>query len=133
MGKDVWAVAVLMFLILIGMGTSSAKTAMATELFESGLFALCTPMSMDFAIASQPEMQTATGLTEKAIANTVEARLRAARLFGPTLEQFKDKDQYLFIGVNVVGDAFSIGMELRRYLEDLGYGFGGLPPFGLRE
>ena len=81
---------------------------------------------MDFVVESLgSEGSERTGLTRKAIENAVEARLRAARLFTPTAEQLNDKEQYLYINVNIIGHAFSVDVRLTRYLNDLGYGFGG--------
>ena len=81
---------------------------------------------MDFLVESLgPEGSQRTGLTRKAIENAVEARLRAARLFAPTAAQTTNKEQYLYINVNIIGLAFSINVELNRYLKNLGYGFGG--------
>ena len=125
------ATIVAAFMLVVGTVASSATTAtkaeneaIEAERERIQLYTACAPM--DFLVESlDPEGSQRTGLTRKTIENAVEARLRAARLFTPTAEQPKDKEQYLYINLNIIGHAFSIDVELTRYLKDLGYGFGG--------
>ena len=66
-----------------------------------------------------PEDIQETGLTEKAITNTAESRLRAARLFNT------EEKQFLSINVSIFNGAFNINVEFKRPL-DLGYGLKGI-------
>ena len=88
------------------------------------LYTACAPMD---SVVEQldPEDLQAIGLTKEDIENAVESRLRAARLFAPTAEQTNDKEQFLYINVNITTRAHSVSVNLQRYLKDLGYGFGG--------
>jgi len=109
---------VVIFAVLFAIGVITGSATAADE----GLFTRCA--SMDLVIEELDSEDTQrTGLTEKSIENAVESRLRAARLFAPSGKQ--NRRQYLYIRVNTVGFAFSIEVELARYLDDLGYGFGG--------
>ena len=65
------------------------------------LYTACAPMD---SVVEQldPEDLQAIGLTKEDIENAVESRLRAARLFAPTAEQTNDKEQFLYINVNIM-------------------------------
>ena len=108
--------------LAIGAMPGSAETA--NEVERRQLYTACAPT--DFVVeALDAEDSQRTGLTEQEIANAVESRLRAARLFTPTAEQTLNEEQYLYINANITDHAFSINVELNRYLKDIGYGFGG--------
>ena len=102
--------------LAIGVMTGSATAA------DEELFTGCAPM--DFVVESlDPEDSQRTGLARQDILNAVESRLRVARLFAPREKQ--NRRQYLYIRVSLLGSAFNIDVELGRYLDNLGYGFGG--------
>ena len=104
--------------LLLAIGTITGSATAADE----ELFTRCAPM--EFVVEKlDPEDTRATGLTEKSIENAVESRLRAARLFAPREKQ--NRLQYLYIHLNIIGFAFGIEVELRRYLDNLGYGIPG--------
>ena len=106
----------------IGVMTSSATTAKRAELERKKLYTACAPM--DFVVEYlDPENSQRIGLTEQDIANAVESRLRGARLFAPPEKQ--NREQYLYVNVNIVGYAFSIEVKLIRHLDNLGYGAAG--------
>ena len=105
-----------MLLSVIGAITGSAAAA------DEQLFTVCAPMDI-FVEPLHPEGSQNTGLTREAIMDAVESRLRAARLFATSEKQVRQ--QYLRINVNILGFAFSIGVELYRYLDNLGYGIPG--------
>ena len=112
---------IAVLLLAIGATTDSA-TAEVIGLYRK-LYTACAPM--DFVVENlEPEESQEIGLTDQAIENVVESRLRAARLFAPSEKQ--DRKQYLHINVTIVGRAFNINVELRRFLDDLGYGVGGV-------
>ena len=102
--------------LAIGVITGSAVAV------DEGLYTACAPMNVFVEPLPSEESQKA-GLTREAIMDAVESRLRSARLFASAEKQVRH--QYLRVNVNVLGYAFSVGVELRRFLEDLGYGFGG--------
>lgn len=61
------------------------------------------------------------GLTNEAIENEIEPRLRAAYLFKA------NASQYLSINVNLsaFGNFFGSSLSLNRYVNDMGFGIGG--------
>lgn len=107
--------------LAVGAITSSATTIED----EPGLYAACTPMELVVENLS-PEGARETGLTKKTIVNAVESRLRGARLFAPLDKLEVGREQYLYVNVNVVGPAFSVRVELKRNIGDLGYGLPGV-------
>ena len=111
------AIGFAMLLLAIGAITDSVAAA------DEELFTGCAPMNL-LVEELDSEDTRATGLTTKAIENAAESRLRAARLFVPLEKQIDD--QFLYIRVSIVGSAFSIKVELGRYLDNLGHGIGGI-------
>ena len=110
--------------LVLAIGAMPGSAATANEVERRQLYTACAPM--DFVVESlDAEDSQRTGLTEQGIANAVESRLRAARLLTPIAEQTLNKEQYLYINANLTDHAFSINVELNRYLKDIGYGFGG--------
>ena len=90
--------------LAIGVVTDSATAT------DEGLVTGCAPMN--FVVENLREKHTATGLTEKAIENAVEARLRMARSFAPTAAQTNNRERYLYVNLNIVGRVFSIDVQL---------------------
>ena len=109
---------VIVFAVLLFAISAMTSAAMPTDY---GLRTACAPMQL-VVESLGPEDTRQTGLTEEAIMNAAESRLRAARLFVPFTYRREDREQYLYINVNIVGHAFGISISLRRYL-DLGYGW----------
>ena len=64
------------------------------------LFNHCRPMALDVERLSKDAKKI--GLSQESIQSTVESRLRSARLYDSNA-----LDNYLFVGVNVVGHALS--------------------------
>ena len=96
---------------------------------DENLFAHCAPIDLIVKNLG-PEDTQATGLTNQAIVNAAESRLRSARLFLPMKKlmenpQTRGRHQFLYLSVNIVGFGYSIGVELYRYMKDLGYGVPG--------
>ena len=108
----------------IGAMTGSATTTNTEELEIAALYTACASMQ-SLVARLDPEDVRQTGLTEKAIMNTVESRLRAARLYASIAKQEQGRSQYLYINVNIFDSAFSIAVDLNRHLENLGYGLSG--------
>ena len=106
-------VATLVLAVGVVMGSATAA--------DEELFTACAPMDF-FVEPLPPEESQKAGLTREAIMNAVESRLRSARLFASPEKQVRH--QYLRVNVNMLGPAYSIGVQLIRFLEDLGYGFG---------
>ena len=116
-------IAVLSLIVVIGL--SGAADVSYEEIERRLLYTACAPM--DLVVEElPPEAPRETGLTQTAIINAVESRLRAARLFVPIEEQELGRQQYLYTNVNISGSAFSIDVELNRNVEDLGYGLQGV-------
>ena len=96
---------------------------------DTNLLAHCAPMEL-FVEDLDPEDTQATGLTKQAVMNAAEARLRSVRLLVPITKQSEnpqilDREQLLSINITLYSAAFSILVELYRYMKDLGYGVPG--------
>lgn len=76
------------------------------------LFNNCQPM----ALLVEPLQPSAAeiGLAQKALQNTVESRLRSARVYTEKMSV----DTYLYLNVNIGGGSFGITMEFSKYLFD---------------
>ena len=125
------AIIVSALMLSISVMTGSATTEVNNPLEDRELYTTaCAPMN--FAVGYlRPDVQE-TGLTREALINMAESRLRAARLFAPLGRRIHGR-QHLDIKVHIVGRAFHADLELVRYLDDLGYGRGGSPSFGMME
>lgn len=75
------------------------------------LYSACQPMKLIIANLSDDAHEI--GMTENMVQNTVESRLRSARLFD------SDGIEQLFVGVNILSNAFSIRVEYMKYVNDL--------------
>ena len=95
--------------LAIGAMTGSATTTNTEELEIAALYTACASMQ-SLVARLDPEDVRQTGLTEKAIMNTVESRLRAARLYASIAKQEQGRSQYLYINVNILDSAFSIAV-----------------------
>ena len=87
---------------------STEKSEKIANMFE--LFTACEPMNLHVNYSST-EPQGAN-LTEKAITNSVESRLRSGRIFKS--ETFN----YLDVSVNIVGYGFNIDLQFKRPFKD---------------
>ena len=97
-----------------------AKASDAISDYEQrALFAQCDPV--DLVVEDLWKKKASEiGLTEEAVVNAAESRLRAARLFEPK------SNSYLYVNVILAGGyGFGVFIKLKRYLNDLGYGFPG--------
>lgn len=75
------------------------------------LFNHCRPMALDVERLSKDAKKI--GLSQESIQSTVESRLRSARLYDSNA-----LDNYLFVGVNVVGHAFNITLRYKKSVTD---------------
>jgi len=97
------------------------------QLIDKNLFSYCATMSLVVENLHE-DIPTQYGLTKEAIQNSVESRLRAARLFTSNVYS----DQYLYVNVNIVyisgrsSIPFNIGIDLNRYIDDTGFGKSGV-------
>ena len=82
------------------------------ERFE--LFNACRPMQLVLDVP--PDRAAAIGLTEGALQAAAESRLRAARLYTEDLE--RADGAYLYVNVNVVGEAFGILVKYKKMVTD---------------
>lgn len=108
---------------LVGMMALAAALVASAAGAQSALKTGCAPMGL-LVEGERLEKDTDAakiGLTKETIQTAAEARLRAARIY----EKSDFKPQYLYVNVNVVGRAFSISIELQRFLANTGYGESG--------
>ena len=86
----------------------SEKSEEVANMFE--LFTACEPMYLHVNYSStKPE---GANLTEKAIINSVESRLRSGRIFK------SESLNYLEANVNIVGYGFNIALQFKRPFKD---------------
>ena len=93
---------------------SFAGAAWGEDLSELDRFRLwndCLPNNL--LVESLPKKASEIGLNKESLATAVRSRLRAARLFSPSVPQ------YLYLNVNVSGAAFNVSLEYRKYVKDL--------------
>ncbi len=99
---------VLLVIFVSPAGGAAAQEVSAFDRFR--LFNECRPMRL--IVEGLPAAAAEIDLTEAAIQAAVESRLRSARLYDA------DARPYLYVNVNVVGRAFSIGLEYLKFLYD---------------
>ena len=90
--------------MLLSMGETLLH-GQSQERFE--LFTGC--VTMDLVVQDLSEDAHSIGLSVERITNSVESRLRSAKLFSS-----KQQRQYLYININVVGKAFNISVEFKK-------------------
>ena len=96
----------LSLVMALSAGVNHADEVSPFDRFE--LFNSCEPMSV---VAERlPSRAAEIGLTVESLRTAVESRLRSARLYDD------DATPYLYLNVNVVGGAFSINLEYRRWV-----------------
>ena len=82
------------------------------------LFNNCQPMRL--LVEDLPDAAADIGLTEERLVLAAESRLRGSRLY--TAEGAEGYGAYLYLRVNVVGNAFSIALDYRKNVRDLASG-----------
>ena len=92
----------------------SAQAEKVPRLDRFRLWNNCQPMQL--VVESLDQDAADIGLTREAIATAVRSRLRGARLYGDT------GPQYLYVNVNVVGQAWALKLEYNKTVFDLASG-----------
>lgn len=99
--------------------TRLRKLIDSMEAFE--LFTACAPMDLSVEL-STPDTKPDTkkiNLTEEAIRNSVESRLRSGRIFSSYIRTSSGDPYYrLNVDVMVIGPAFSISIEFNKFFKD---------------
>lgn len=88
----------------------SAQAEEVTRLDRFQLWNNCQPMQL--VVESLHQDAADIGLTGEAIATAVRSRLRGARLYDDTAPQ------YLYVNVNVVGQAFALNLAYNKMVPD---------------
>lgn len=90
----------------------------ALDLIEDrfNLYTNCQPLAVYIPEASRPKDWNAVRLTTAEIQAATESRLRAARLYAPKFHL-----PSLNVSISIVGDAFSVGLQLVKQLADTTY------------
>ena len=96
-----------------------SRAELEREISRFQLYTACSPVYL--LVEGLPPDAAEIGLTEDAISTTIRSRLRAARIYTAEMEGLR-----LYVNVNVVGPAFSYGLELDRVLLDSEHGTRGL-------
>ena len=96
-------------MLAISMMTNNATDANSPITEGRTLYTACAPMDF-FVVGPDPENSQKIGLTEQAVENAVESRLRTARLYAPPAKQ--ERVQYLYVVTTIVGPAFHLQVEL---------------------
>ncbi len=106
-------IVIVALLLLAACGSVEASEPDTIEEFNRfRLFNNCTGMPL--VIEELPEDASDIRLTKDAISAAVESRLRGARIYSDS--SFKD---YLYININVAGQAFSISAEFKKVVYDV--------------
>ena len=90
--------------------TTEQKEAVNTYIKRFEFFNNCEQIGL---IVEKQEESPEVDLTEKAITNSVESRLRSARIFTD-----EASDSFLAVNVQIVGEAYNVSVGLAKSLED---------------
>lgn len=101
----------LFALLLLFFASRAVGDTIEKELDRFNLFGDCRPMRL--IIETLDQDATKIGLTKEALQAAVESRLRSAQLY-----RSDGLTPYLYVNVNVVGKAFSIGLEYNKKVYD---------------
>lgn len=101
-------------LILLQVIFSVAASAKEPDL-NPNLVTGCAPMGLSVRISNE-RYASNIGLERQNVIDIVEESIRSTNLFDV------DSGQYLHITIQLVREAFSIGVSLERYLKDTGFG-----------
>lgn len=109
--KRIFLILLLSFFTMV----PQAKAGTIEEKLERfGLFTGCAPIGL--SVRELPSDAKKINLTENAIKNSVESRLRSGRIFNNELLPYS-----LDVGVNVVGHSFSINLGFYKPVRDLNF------------
>ena len=116
----VWSL-VLVVPALASETTKVDKTPATPNLVNHGhnypLWAKCNRFAL--VVEGLSDGATEIDLTSERISTLAESRLRSARLYDAA-----SRKEYLYVNVNVVGNAFNVSLEYKRWIEDIGHGEG---------
>ena len=104
--------AVLLVPVASGQGIATFET-LDTAIKQFRLFNDCKPMRLIVEAVSKDGREL--GLTEAALRVAAESRLRGARLYTSSSDDFP---AYLYVNVNVVGKAFSVSVQYNKVMLD---------------
>ena len=110
MGASLTPVALALFFFALEVAGQSTEDKFAR--FQ--LFANCQPMAL--VVEELSSDASDIGLTEESIQVAAESRLRSARLYNSSKRD--PYLPYLYISVNVVGEAFSISLQYHKIVYD---------------
>ena len=113
LGKHFPAAAAMTLTILASPAHSSHKP----KHLDNNLVAFCNPIGISVSLSKQAA--PAVNLSQKAIENTVESRIRAARLFS------RSANQSLSVGISIFRMAFNVRVKLSRMAKHTGFGYYG--------
>ena len=94
--------------------TTEQKEAVNTYIKRFEFFNNCEQIGL---IVEKQEKSPEVDLTEKAITNSVESRLRSARIFTD-----EASDSFLYVYVHIVGQAFNVDVSFAKSFEDSRFG-----------
>ena len=89
-----------------------AQTSEREDVAKFQLYTACQPMSL--AVEGLSDHAEDIGLSEQAVVNAAESRLRAARLYSPN----PSGRAYLYVRITVASSAFSIEMSFKKQFFD---------------
>ena len=97
--------------------TSPSNAGHEAKHLDDNLIAFCNPIKIDVSVAKKDA--PAVTLSDGAMENAVESRLRAANLYS------KFAEQVLSVRIVIVGSAFSVRVKLSRWAAHTGFGYAG--------
>ena len=109
--KIVIAAPLVVVLMLSFLAPRAAGDTIEEEVDRFELFSDCNPMS--FLVERLPPDSSKIGLAHEALQAAVESRLRSAHLY-----HSERSTPYLYVNVNVIGDAFNVALRYNKLVHD---------------
>ena len=110
------------FLIAATVGSTAQRDSWSYYRDPQLLVSNCAGMAVIGFMVQKPE-DGPIDLTDDAVQNALEARIRSAGIY-QTVED--GAEQFILARIMVTGQAFSVELELNRFVANAGYGHGGI-------
>ena len=109
--KPSWTALAFIPVFLLSIGLAQAEEYSEFDRF--GLFNECKPMDLFVSLEiNDSAKEKGLTLTKERVQTKAELLLRSARLYN------EDATEVLFVHIHVVGGAFSVGVDYKKYLYD---------------
>ena len=111
-----WKCFLIAAMLVLILPSARAQTESVTECTSSAsecfrLYTACQPIGL--SVENLNSDANDIGLQKQAVVNAAESRLRSARIYDPSAQD------YLYVNINVVANAFSIWLGFNKMVFDL--------------